>query len=316
MALADIVLATSPTTWGVDFADAPENPTPDDVLDDIERSPLGALELGPVGYLPEDPTLLRQALRSRNLTAVGSFLFESLHDPGCRDQVVTVARRACRAIRAAGGTVLVVIDRPGRERASTAGRSRVAHRLSRPRWLAFIDTVSAVCAIAETHNLSPAFHPHAGSYVEFADEIERLMSDTDISLCLDTGHAAYAGILAEEAIVKYASRLTHLHLKDVNQQVLDRVHEQPLGFWRAIEAGIFCPLGEGTVDIAKVASALRSTGYGGFATIEQDRVPGTGAPLEDLSRSLRVLAAAGIESPGTEVASEPRGATRNEGASR
>jgi inosose dehydratase len=281
----------------VDFADRADNPAWGTVLDDIERSGIGALELGPVGYLPEDPAVLREVLESRALTAVGSFVFESLHDSSCRDHVLEVAERACRAISAAGGNVLVIIDRPGLQRAATAGRSHLAQRLSTGRWLVMVEVVRAVAGLAEEHGLRPAFHPHAGSYVEFADEIERLLEDTSIGLCLDTGHAAYAGIPAEDALTAYASRLVHLHLKDTDPRVLDRVRLEHLGFWQAIEAGVFCPVGQGLVNIRRVAAALERADYDGFATIEQDRTPGSGTPLADLTKSLQLLAGIGMTVP-------------------
>jgi inosose dehydratase len=52
---------------------------------------------------------------------------------------------------------------------------------------------------------------------------------------------------------------------------------------------IFCPVGDGVVDIAAVLAALDRIGYRGFATIEQDRVPGSGAPLDDLRKSVAVI---------------------------
>jgi inosose dehydratase len=285
-----ITLATGPVTWGVDFADAPGNPPWTLVLDEIAASGLSALELGPVGYLPEDPDALRAALGARGLTAVGSFVFDDFHDVGCARHVVAAARRACRAIAAAGGALLVIIDRPGTVRAATAGRSLDAQRLEGRDWAAMVDAIHRTAAIAEDHGLRPAFHPHAGSYVEFEDEIERLLDDTDVGLCLDTGHAEYAGIEADRALVAYGPRLAHVHLKDVRADVRDRA----LDFWSAIAAGVFCPLGAGTVDLRAVLGALDAVGYSGFATIEQDRVRGSGAPLDDLAASLRVLAAAGL----------------------
>jgi inosose dehydratase len=106
---------------------------------------------------------------------------------------------------------------------------------------------------------------------------------------LDTGHAAYAGIEADRALVAYAPRLAHVHLKDVRAEVVER----GLGFWDALAAGVFCPLGDGSVDLPAVLRALDEIGYAGFATIEQDRVPGSGSPLDDLAASVRVLSAAG-----------------------
>jgi inosose dehydratase len=296
VALHQLKLATGPVSFGVDFAKAPSNPPWPYVLDQIARSPLQALELGPVGYLPEDPGALRHALESRSLTAVGSFVFEDLHTPALAAAILETALRACRAINAAEGSILVIIDRPGPDRAATAGRRDDAVRLSPDRWRDMLDLINRLADLARAHDLRPAFHPHAGSYVEFPDEIERLAGDTDVDLCLDTGHLAYAGIPAHEAITTYASRLAHLHLKDIDPWVLDGVRHERLDFWAAITCGVFCPLGRGQVDLTMLAAALSENGYSGFATIEQDRVPGSGRPLEDLRTSLDVLWREGIGS--------------------
>jgi inosose dehydratase len=289
---SSIKLATGPVTWGVDFADAPGNPPWERVLDDIEASGIGATELGPVGYLPEDPETLRTVLQSRNLESAGSFVFDDIHDPSQRDRVMSVAERASKAIAASGGTILSIIDRPDDVRVKTAGRPDAAPRLDNDRWQAMLDQVAEVAVIARGHGLRPVVHPHAGGYIEFADEVERLVADTDLDLCVDTGHLALARMDPAATIERYAERVGHVHFKDVRRDVLARIDAEALDFWQAIEAGIFCPLGQGVVDLAGVLDALDSAGYEGYATIEQDRTPASGEPLEDLRSSLAVLEAA------------------------
>jgi inosose dehydratase len=286
---ASVQIATSPVTWGVDFADRPTNPPWELVLDEIRQSGVDALELGPVGYLPEDPTVLRNALDGRGLRAVGSFIFDDLHGPARAGEILEIARRTCGFIAAAHGEVLVIIDRPGPERVATAGRSAEGSRLSPHRWAAMLDLAQRVADAAREFGLRPVFHPHAGTFVEFLDEIERLMEDTELDLCLDTGHCAYARIDPVAAIEEFSSRLKHVHFKDVAGDVLSRIDAEGLDFWAAIEAGVFCPLGDGIVDIPAVLRVLHRQGYRGYATIEQDRVPGSGDPLGDLRRSLAVL---------------------------
>jgi inosose dehydratase len=293
-----IQLATGPVTWGVDFADSPGNPPWRQVLDEIRDSGVGALELGPVGYLPEDAGAISEQLATRHLRAIGSFVFDDLHDPDRRDEVIAATRRACRFIEGAGGELLVIIDRPGGERVLTAGRPDAAPRLSRDAWSRLVGAIHEAADIAVASGLRPVFHPHAGSCVEFEDEIERLLEDSEIDICLDLGHAAYAGIDVTGALREWAGRLGHLHLKDVDPDVLDMVRERGLDFWEAIGAGIFCPLGEGMVDFSAARLVLEEMGYAGPATIEQDRVPGGGEPLEDLRRSLAALDAAGFTNGG------------------
>jgi inosose dehydratase len=287
-------LATGPVSWGVDFAGAPGNPPWAEVLDGIARAGYEWTELGPLGYLPEGA----DELRARGLRACGSFVFEPLHDRGRLDRVLATARRTCRAISAAGGRHLVVIDLVAPDRAATAGRPRDARRLEPREWDALVAAVHAVCTVARAgFGLVPVIHPHAGSHVEFADEIERLLAALPpelAGLCLDTGHCAYAGLDPVELYLRHADRVSYLHLKDVDPAVRERAVAERLGFWEAIEAGIFCPLGAGCVDFRALGRALERHGFDGWATVEQDRKPGTGDPLADAIASRRHLEAAGL----------------------
>jgi inosose dehydratase len=284
-----IRLAAAPVSWGVDFAGAPGNPPWPRVLDEIARAGYEWMELGPAGYLPEEPSVLAAELRSRGLRACGSFVFQPLAERRRLAHVLAATRRACSAIAAAGGRHLVVIDLVSPERARTAGRSDAARRLALPEWDALLDGIRAVCAVARVeYGLSPVLHPHAGSHVEFADEVERLLAAVPpavAGLCLDTGHCAYAGIDPVALYERHADRVRHLHLKDLDPGV-DR---DRLGFWEAVAGGVFCPLGSGCVDFPALMRSLERHGFDGWATVEQDRVPGSGDPLDDVIAGRRFL---------------------------
>ena len=284
-----IKLATGPVTWGVDFADTPTNPPWQQVFDDITASGLPATELGPVGYLPEDPDTVRSLLADRNLESAGSFIFDDIHDPSARERLLGIAERVSRLIAASGGTILSLIDKPDDVRVATAGRPDAAPRFESDRWRAKVDQLNALADQARRHGVHPTVHPHVGGYIEFEDEIERLVADTDLDLTLDTGHLAYARIDPAAMIARHGDRLAHVHFKDIRPDVLARVDTEQLTFWQAIAAGIFCPIGDGLVDIGVVLDVLDRIGYEGFATIEQDRVPGSGAPLDDLLKSVAVI---------------------------
>lgn len=288
-----VQLATGPCTWGVDFADHPGNPPWQQVLDDMTASGLPAIELGPVGYFPEDPATIGPLLAARGLRSAGSLIFDEFHDPGARDRLLALADRACRVITASGGTILSLIDQPDDVRVATAGRPGAAPRLDDAHWAAMIEQFTAVADVARAAGVHPVAHPHVGGYVEFEDEIERLAADSDLDLCLDTGHLTYARMDPVAVIERYATRLAHVHFKDIRPEVLTRVDAEGLTFWQAIQAGIFCPMGEGMVDIGAVLGVLDRVGYDGFATIEQDRVPGSGAPLDELMKSVAVIRGAG-----------------------
>jgi inosose dehydratase len=294
-----VQLATGPVSWGVDFADEAANPPWPLVLDQIAASGFRWTELGPVGYLPEDTLVLGEEFARRNLAVAGSFLFQPLHLERSRAEVLEMARRTCRLIAGVGGGFLVVIDLVDPERAATAGRPDAAPRLDDRGWASLIEGIEAVARLAgEEYGLRPVLHHHAGSHIEFEDEIARALGDLDpglIGLCIDTGHAAYAGIDPLALLERYRDRTDYLHLKDVDCTVLDRVRGEDLDFWAAIEAGVFCPLGAGAVDFAGFGRLLGELGFSGPATVEQDRdrTPGTD-PLADTIRSREFLEALGL----------------------
>jgi inosose dehydratase len=263
-------LATGPVCWGVDFADDPSNPPYDEVLAGAVAAGFRRLELGPLGYLPAD---LDPA--DHGIEICAGFVFEPLHDPDRLAVVEQAARAASRRIADFGGGVLVVIASVTAERAVTAGRPDLAPRLARTD--ALRRALDRVAAIARHAGLCPVLHPHAGTYVEFADEIEPLLDLAD--LCLDTGHLAYAGIDPAEACRAWRPR--HVHLKD-----LDRARAGP-DFWASVARGAFTPLGAGDVDLPAVLGEL--SGYDGDAVVEQDRVSGAGDPVADLRASRRYL---------------------------
>jgi inosose dehydratase len=292
--VVELRLAGGPVSWGVDFADAPGNPPYEAVLDAIAASGLKWLELGPVGYLPTDVQTARTALKSRGLGAVGTFVFDDFHSARAAERLLSATDAALDAIEATGGTLLLLIDRPGPERAATAGQSDIARRLEQRELTGTIDRLRRSAARATERGVRAVVHPHAGSFIEFEDEIDRLLDclpADEAGLCLDTGHVLYAGGDVAEAVHRYADRIDHLHLKDVDDEVMAR----RMSFWKAIAAGAFCAVGEGALDLAALRDALVAIGYTGFATVEQDRRTDTaGDPVDDLERSLARLRAAGL----------------------
>jgi len=136
-------------------------------------------------------------------------------------------------------------------------------------------------------------HPHAGTYIEYEDEIDRLLNDINsdsLSLCLDTAHLTYSGIDPYRAILKYNSLVKHMHFKDIKLDILNNVHDQNIDFDTAVSNGVFSPLGSGMIDFKKIYKNLYEIKYDGYATIEQDIDPTLGlSAIEYAKRSLKHL---------------------------
>ena len=122
---------------------------------------------------------------------------------------------------------------------------------------------------------------------------------TEIGLCLDTGHFLAAGGDPVAAATRWAGRINQVHVKDAR---LDRIAEvvrrdEPAdAVW---SRGVFCPLGEGDLDVSGVLEALHADRLprldrrrAGFAAGRcgdvRDRRPGAARASAD-PRAIRLL---------------------------
>lgn len=292
-------LANAPCSWGVDFADRPENPAWNRVLDEAAAAGFAAIDLGPVGYLPTDPARLKRELSERNLSLSAGGLFDPLTDAAALPKVLDKTRRTCEILKALDSPRLVIIDCVSAERGKTAGQSAAAPRLAGAEWDAMIQRIIRIALIArDEYGVKSYLHPHAGCYIEFEDEVHRAMNDLPedlVGLCVDTGHSAYAEIDPVKLIERYGSRIGHMHFKNIDREVHAQCVAEGVDFFSAIARGVFCPLGQGVVDFVAVRDALQRIGYKGLAVVEQDVDPsGTASPFDNARESYDYLESVGI----------------------
>ncbi len=292
-------IGNAPCSWGVEFADDPRNPGWQEVLDEAAAAGYGGLELGPIGYMPEDPAVLGKSLAERRLSLIGGVIFRPFHDPQKWNEVQGASRRTCEALKAHGAKHLVLIDSIAASRAPTAGRPDEAERMSDAEWRGFIERIHSVARMgAEDYGLTVALHAHAAGFMEFEDELERALAEIDaalLSVCLDTGHCLYAGFDPVAFYRRHAARVSYIHFKDVDPRVKAQVVEERIGFYDACARGLFCNLGQGAVDFEAMRDALTENGFDGWATVEQDCDPaGNTKPLEDARANLDYLRSIGL----------------------
>jgi inosose dehydratase len=292
-------IGNAPCSWGVEFADDPRNPPWTHVLDEAKAAGYTGIELGPLGFMPEDPAILGPALAERELTLIGGVLFRPFHDPTQWTQVHDAAVRTCRALTAHHAKRLVLIDSISPRRAPTAGRSEEAERLSGADRAGFLERIESVARIgAEEFGLEVTMHAHAAGFVEFEDELEDVLDAIEpqlLGVCLDTGHCEYAGFDPVDFYRRHSERVSYLHFKDIDPVVRRRAIDQRTGFYDACAAGLFCNLGEGIVDFRALKGALVATGFSGWATVEQDRDPtGARSTLADARANLAYLKKSGL----------------------
>jgi inosose dehydratase len=154
--------------------------------------------------------------------------------------------------------------------------------------------VEGAAKVSADFGLDLVFHPHVATYVETPEECERFFdvtAHTGIGLCLDTGHCEFGGGDTVTEAAKFASVLRFLHIKDVDNKVLEESRRKKLNFEQAIEDKVFTIIGEGSVDFPGLFRLLDKNNYSGWMVIEQDVKFGATVipPAESVAASLRYL---------------------------
>lgn len=305
-----ITITTAPCCWGVDDPGNPHLPDWKTVLTEAKAAGFSGLELGPYGYLPLELDVVSGMLGKLGLHIVAGTIFDDLVSVSNRENLLRQTDEICALIKQLpkppthGGQrhdapYLTVMDWGHDERDYAAGHSDRAPRLGDRDWAGMMDNIRAIAELArDRHGVRAVIHPHAGGYIEFADELERLVDDipADVAgLCLDTGHMAYSGMDPVSTLERYWPRVDYIHFKDIDPGVFDQVMKERIRFFDACAKGVMCPIGQGAIDYPAVRQLLNEQGYGGYITIEQERDPRHAKSiLDDLAASRSYLSSIGF----------------------
>jgi inosose dehydratase len=281
-------LAAAPISWGV--CEVPGwglMLPPDRVLAEMAALGVRATELGPIGWLPLEPAALRAALDVHRLRLVGGFVPVVLHEPSF-DAARDRAAETARVLAAAGADVFVlaiVVDDGWSPRID----------LDDAQWARLVANLANLEAAVGAHGLTLALHPHVGTLVETAADVERVLASSDVGWCFDTGHLLIGGTDPVEFVRRHADRIVHVHLKDVDAALAARVRSGDVSLMAATQAGLFRPLGQGDAHIAEAIELLDRSGYRRWLVLEQDAAiagqepPAGRGPVLDVQASIEFL---------------------------
>jgi inosose dehydratase len=270
------------------------------MLDELAETGYTGTELGDWGYMPTDPSALRAELHKRGLVMLGAFVPVLLKDADAHAPGLNLALKTARLLSAVASDpkpYLVLADNNGAvpERTLHAGRITPPMGLSAQEWAVFAGGADRLARIVkEETGLRTVFHHHCAGYVETPDEIERFLDLTDpdaIGLVFDTGHFAYGAGSFDvlDGLRRFASRIHYVHLKDCSPSVAAMARDREWDYFEALRHGVFCELGRGGVDFPAVLRWLAETAYSGYVLVEQDVLPGMGAPRESARRNREYL---------------------------
>ncbi len=294
----NIEIGTAPDAWGIWFPDDPKQIPWPRFLDEVAEVGYKWIELGPCGYLPTDQTTLKAELEQRGLGVCACLVEGNLEDAAAWPDLEAQLLGGGELVAGLGGRFMVLIDEGYFD--LITGARRGPERLEADSWSRLVDTTHRVSTIArDRFGLELVFHANAETHVEHEDQIETLLEQTDpdlVGLCLDIGHHAYCGGDPVTFIRRHHERLTHLHFKNVDAAVLQRVRDEKIPMGEAVESGVFCELGKGLVNYTAIRDVLRKVNYSGLAMVEQDMYPADfDFPLPNAMKSRAYLRSIGFE---------------------
>jgi inosose dehydratase len=221
------------------------------------------------------------------LALVAAFVPFVLHEPSF-DAARATANEIAVVLAAAGADVIiaaVVTDADWSPRIELADEQ----------WALVGRRLAAIDAIATGHGLTLALHPHVGTLVETAADVERALAHSDVGWCFDSGHLSIGGVDPAGFVRDHGDRIVHVHLKDIDAALAAHVRSGELSLVAATQSGLFVPLGQGDAGIEEVVGLLHRRGYERWCVLEQDTAitgeepPAGDGPVLDVEKSIEYL---------------------------
>jgi inosose dehydratase len=234
------------------------------------------MELG--HKFPRDASELAAILARFGLACVSGWYSAQLLARDARAELASL-RPHLELLKAVGSSVLVFADVSGAVHGNLERPLSQRPRLQASEWREFGRRVTEVAAATAAEGVRLAYHHHMGTVVQSAEDIDSLMrvSGAEVGLLLDTGHATFAGAEPAELARAHASRIWHVHAKDVRAAVYERAEREDWSFLHAVLAGVFTVPGDGSVAFERVFAELRN--YSGWVILEAEQDPRIADPL-------------------------------------
>ncbi|HEV7276651.1 MAG TPA: sugar phosphate isomerase/epimerase [Devosiaceae bacterium] len=273
-----MLLGNAPCSWGINYPTG-NSYSWQQYLDQVAAAGYRGTELGPFGFLPKDPAVLRDELGRRGLELIGATHVHTFGEASSAPTLMATLRALASLLKGQGAGHLVIMDESNWYPEAAQGV------LDSAGWSSLTAMVRDAQHLVEgEYGLKLSFHPHVGTGVEREAQIDRLLDETSVDLCFDTGHHAFWGQDPLAYMEKVWDRIAYMHLKNVDGAVRARVLNGSLGVNASYDEGVMCPLPDGVVDIRSVMRFLEDRAYTGPVVVEQDYAANAPETPEQLAR--------------------------------
>ncbi|MCG6659504.1 myo-inosose-2 dehydratase [Halomonas campisalis] len=291
--MSTVRLGINPLTWTNDDLPSLGADTPLEVcLEEGLKAGFSGFELG--NKFPRTPEALSAVLGRYGLALVSGWYSARLLERTPEEEIAAVQDHL-NLLKACGAKVMVFCEVSRCIHGNQAVPLSRRPHLSDADWQRLTEGLSVVGDYLKEQGVQLAYHHHLGTVVESQADVERMLDGTrdSVGLLLDFGHLSGAGGDPLAVAQRYASRINHVHCKDVRFGVLDELRNRDKSFLDGVLDGLFTVPGDGDVEFLPALTHLREVGYQGWLVVEAEQDPEVAHPLTYARlgyRNLRSLA--------------------------
>ncbi|ARJ41664.1 myo-inosose-2 dehydratase [Pantoea alhagi] len=279
----NVKLAIAPIGWTND--DMPELGKENTFQQTVSEMALAGFSGSEVGSkYPRDPAVLKPMLEIRGIEICNAW-FSTFFANGEKAKTIDEFINHMNFLHAMGAKVIGCSE----QSKSIQGTSLAVfgHKpvFTDEEWRLTAEGYNELAKIAAEKGMQVCLHHHMGTGIQTPAEIDRFLALTNDDVCLlyDTGHLYYSEN-SEQAMLavleKHLSRINHVHLKDVRDEVVAEVRKQQLSFLDGVKRGTFTVPGDGVIDFKPVFKLLDDAGYRGWMVVEAEQDPALANPFE------------------------------------
>jgi len=269
----DVRIGINPISWSNDDLPSLGGETP------LETALCEGAAIGYQGFelgnkFPREHDALRNVLAPYNLSLVSGWYSGRLARRSAAEEIAAVGPLLDLLVK--GGAEVMVY---GEVADSIQGAPLPLYK--RPRffraeqWRDYGARLTEFAKHTLAHGVRLAYHHHMGAYCETPEDVDRLMENVgdEVGLLFDSGHMTFAGGDAAAMLRKHASRVCHVHCKDVRPSVIRLARNRNWSFLESVINGAFTVPGDGAVDFSALIGILRESGYRGWLVVEAEQDP-------------------------------------------
>lgn len=276
-----VFLGITPTVWTNDDLPTLGDDIPFEQC--VSEMALAGFQGCSVGHkFPRDTAQLRAALDLRGLRVSEPWASTYFSVEGMEQRTRQSFTDQMNFIKAMGGTDVVVAELGHAVHQQPISLLPNKPVMNDDQWRRVTEGLNELGKLADDHGMKLSYHHHMGTVVQNRDEVDRLMESTDpryVHLLLDTGHFHWSGGDPLQLTKDHISRIKHVHLKDIRDEVTRKARENDWSFLEAVVEGAFTVPGDGVIDFVPILQVLSDAGYEGWLVVEAEQDAAKAHPL-------------------------------------